>query len=765
MVLSVYTGIFASFLQAGFECSTHRYGNKRLDLLEETCHTRFAAQDFRRVAKLGMRTVRTGARWHLIESTPGSYDFSSLRPILDAAEQTDTEVLLDLFHFGWPEHLDIYDPEFSDAFARYVWATVRYLKSRGRHYKFFAPVNEISFLSWIAGDVRNFYPHSAGRGPEFKAALIRAAVAASEILLNEIAGVRLLWPEPAIHIVGNPQVPGDPERAEFFRQLQYEAWDQIAGRQRPELGGRPEYLDVLGLNYYDQNQWVHNGGRLDLGDSRYRPFREILLEVSARYDRPLFISETGAEEHKREGWFRYVCQEVVAARELGVHAEGICLYPILNHPGWEDDRHCHNGLFDYAREDGYREMYRPLASAILELQEKLQERSPQPMSYGQMDFLCLSHLRWGFVLQRPQHLMGRFAREHRVFYFEEPLYEGGEPSLRESICPKTGVRIITPILSPGLSESEIAGAQRHLLAILIERHNLISYAAWYYTPMAMEFSDALDPVLTVYDCMDELTGFAGASPNMKVNEDALFQQADLVFTGGASLYEAKRTKHKSVCLFPSSVDTAHFERAKTSLSEPIDQATIPEPRLGYAGVIDERMDLHLLGGLARAKPEWQFVLLGPVAKISQEDIPVAPNIHWLGMKKYDELPDYLAGWTIGMLPFAANEATRYISPTKTPEYLAAGLRVISTPLRDVVTPYGDLGLVSIADGVEQFISSAEEILRKPTDPEFSSRVGHFLNQSSWEKTWSEMDQLIRKEWGKHESAEAAGIDIEGVQHV
>ncbi len=765
MVLSVDAGIFASFLQAGFECSTHRYGDKRLDLLEETCHTRFAIQDFRRVGQFGMRTVRTGARWHLIESVPGSYDFASLRPILDAAEQTGTEVLLDLFHFGWPEHLDVYSPEFTEAFANYVWATVHYLKSRGSHYKFFAPVNEISFLSWVAGDMQNFFPHHVGRGPELKVALIRAAIAASEILLNEIAGVRLLWPEPVVNIIGNPQIAGEQELAEHYRLAQFEAWDMISGRKRPELGGRPEYLDVLGLNFYDQNQWVHNGERLVLGDSRYRPFREILREISIRYGRPLFISETGAEEDKREGWFRYVSEEVLAARQLGVHAEGICLYPILNHPGWEDDRHCHNGLFDYAREDGHREIYQPLASAILELQEQLQQRSPKPMSYGQMDFICLSHLRWGFVLQRPQHLMGRFAREHRVFFFEEPLFEPGEPSLRQSICPKTGVRVVTPVLPLGLSESEVTGIQRDLLNRLVEQQHLTSYAAWYYTPMAMEFTDALDPVLTVYDCMDELTGFSGASPNMKANEDALFQQADLVFTGGASLYGAKRTKHKAVYLFPSSVDTTHFERAKASVTEPVDQTAIAEPRLGYAGVIDERMDLHLLGSVARARPEWQFVLLGPIAKISPESIPVAPNIHWLGMKKYDELPNYLAGWTIGMLPFALNEATRYISPTKTPEYLAAGLRVISTPLKDVVTPYGDLGLVSIADGPEQFISAAENILKNPTDPELFSRVAHFLNQSSWEKTWSEMDQLIRKEWGKHESAEAAGIGIEGVQHV
>ena len=244
--------------------------------------------------------------------------------------------------------------------------------------------------------------------------------------------------------------------------------------------------------------------------------------------------------------------------------------------------------------------------------------------------------------------------------------------------------------------------------------------------------------------MDELSAFAGAPAEMRENERALFGEADLVFTGGASLYESKRLQHPAVYLFPSSVDLAHFARARRPQAEPEDQLHLPRPRLGYAGVIDERMDLGLIAGIAAAKPDWQLVLLGPVAKIDPASLPRADNIHYLGMKAYEDLPRYLSGWNIGLLPFALNESTRFISPTKTPEYLAAGLRVISTPIRDVVTPYGDLGLVSIADRPREFVKAAEVLIQSPSNNEFLASSAKFLSKSSWDKTWSEMNQLVEE---------------------
>jgi UDP-galactopyranose mutase len=241
--------------------------------------------------------------------------------------------------------------------------------------------------------------------------------------------------------------------------------------------------------------------------------------------------------------------------------------------------------------------------------------------------------------------------------------------------------------------------------------------------------------------MDELSAFRGAPIEMRNYESNLFQHADLVFTGGASLFKSKRTQHHSVHCFPSSIDFPHFASARTVNDDPEDQSNIPQPRIGYAGVIDERLDIDLLREVAEAAPDWHFVLLGPVVKIDPATLPSAPNIHYLGMKSYSDLPRYFSGWRIGMLPFALNEATRFISPTKTPEYLAAGLRVISTPISDVVNPYGHLGLVSIAATPREFISIANSVLESPCTREHR-KVDEYLAQSSWDRTWSQMNNLI-----------------------
>lgn len=358
------------------------------------------------------------------------------------------------------------------------------------------------------------------------------------------------------------------------------------------------------------------------------------------------------------------------------------------------------------------------------------------------DVLCFSHLRWGFVFQRPQHLMRRFAQAGRVFYWEEPIFEDTEARLRFSVCSVTGVNVITPVLPERLEARQIIDLQQRLLQELVQQEQLVGYTAWYYTPMAVEFTKTIKPAVRVYDCMDELSAFAGAPVEMRENEQRLFATADLIFTGGASLFQSKRSRHQAVYLFPSSIDFEHFAQARSAHSEPEDQTAIPHPRLGYSGVIDERMDLSLLREIAAARPHWQIVMLGPVVKIDTASLPQAKNIHYLGMKKYADLPQYLAGWDVALLPFAHNESTKFISPTKTPEYLAAGLPVVSTSIRDVVQPYGEQKFVRIADGPQAFIQQIEETLRAPSPGEHQSRVDAFLAASSWDKTWSEMNRLI-----------------------
>jgi UDP-galactopyranose mutase len=276
---------------------------------------------------------------------------------------------------------------------------------------------------------------------------------------------------------------------------------------------------------------------------------------------------------------------------------------------------------------------------------------------------------------------------------------------------------------------------------LLAQYAIGDYVLWYYTPMALSFSDHLEPLAIIYDCMDELSAFRFAPCTLKERESRLLRCADLVFTGGYSLYEAKRRRHPHVYAFPSSVDAAHFAQARSAQQDPADQAPIPQPRVGFYGVIDERIDLELLAAIADAQRGWQFVIVGPVAKIDPHSLPGRENIHYLGPKTYQELPRYLAGWEAAMMPFALNEATRYISPTKTLEYLAGGKPVVSTPIRDVVRPYGEQRLALIASTPQEFIAALQQAMAEEREPRLR-RVDPFLAQLSWDATWKGMRRLI-----------------------
>jgi UDP-galactopyranose mutase len=365
----------------------------------------------------------------------------------------------------------------------------------------------------------------------------------------------------------------------------------------------------------------------------------------------------------------------------------------------------------------------------------------QPQGRRLPDVICFSHLRWNFVFQRPQHLMTRCAREcRRLFFFEEPIFEdGAEPRL--DLQSAKGVTVVVPHLPSGLDERAAIAAQRDLLDELVIRHRIQSFVAWYYTPMALPFSRHLAPAAVVYDCMDELASFKNAPAVLKEREATLLRLADLVLTGGQSLYEAKRHQHQNIHPFPSSVDVEHFAQARVIADDPADQAPIPRPRLGFFGVIDLRMDVALLDAVAAARPDWQIVLLGPIVKIDAAHLPRRSNIHYLGAKSYNELPHYVAGWDVALLPFARNDATRFISPTKTPEYMAAGKPVVSTSIRDVVRPYGQQGLVRIADDPASFVAACEAAMAEDA----SARVRQadaFLRQTSWDGTWLRIRLLV-----------------------
>ena len=386
-----------------------------------------------------------------------------------------------------------------------------------------------------------------------------------------------------------------------------------------------------------------------------------------------------------------------------------------------------------------------------------------PGEPGDTDVVVFSHLRWDFVYQRPQHLLSRCARKRRVFFIEEPIF--GNCSMRLDVREADpGVHVVVPYLPEGLrSEIAINAVMKDLTRQLFLAHDINEYVFWYYTPMALNFTDHFNPVASVYDCMDELSAFKGAHAHLPALEKQLFREVDLVFTGGQSLYEVKRNQHPAVYAFPSSIDASHFGKARAAVEDPEDQAHIPHPRLGFFGVIDERFDVQLLDEVATKRPDWHFVMIGPVVKIDPDALPKHANIHYLGGKKYSELPDYLAGWDVALLLFARNESTRFISPTKTPEYLAAGKPVISTSIRDVVRPYGELKLVEIADTGDELIRAAEKLLSMENRSEWLKKVDAFLENVSWDKTWAQMSDLIDGVIAKRRRpAKSASMPLNGV---
>ncbi|MDB5205051.1 MAG: glycosyltransferase family 1 protein [Flavisolibacter sp.] len=358
-----------------------------------------------------------------------------------------------------------------------------------------------------------------------------------------------------------------------------------------------------------------------------------------------------------------------------------------------------------------------------------------------VDLLCFSHLRWGFVFQRPNHLLSRFSKHQRVFFIEEPIFVDGEETLHIENYNEN-LYVVTPHLKHGLNEDEVNKRLQKVISSLILQMQVKRYYSWYYTPMALPFTEHLNPELVIYDCMDELSAFKFAPSDITQREKQLFAKADIVFTGGHSIYEHKKTAHHNIYSFPSSIDKNHFGKARKIKTDPADQAHIPYPRFGFFGVIDERFDVEMIDAVAKAKPDWHFVLLGPVVKIDPATLPQYENVHYLGGKSYDELPSYIAGWDVATIPFAINDSTRFISPTKTPEYLAAGKPVISTPIRDVVSPYGNNGLVHIVFNADEFITAAEVELAKKRKASWRKKVDEFLSGNSWDRTWSQMVRNI-----------------------
>ncbi len=371
----------------------------------------------------------------------------------------------------------------------------------------------------------------------------------------------------------------------------------------------------------------------------------------------------------------------------------------------------------------------------------MREEAKKNATRSPKNLICFSHLRWDFVFQRPQQLLSRMTDIFNIYFIEEPIYNVEQST--NITYNRNDTTVVVPHIAKNVTD--VISIQRQLLDNLIADANITDFALWYYTPMALCFSSHLRSDVIIYDCMDELSAFDFAPTELKHLERILLQKADIVFTGGHALYDAKKSQHSNIHPFPSSVDKKHFGRARHITAAPGDQSNIAAPRMGFFGVIDERFDIDLIEKVALQKPEWHIILVGPVVKIDPAKLPRYDNIHYLDSKLYDELPEYISGWDIALIPFQLNASTEFISPTKTPEYLAAGVPVISTPIRDVIDPYGVNGLVQIVSSVDEFIQAAESILyQRSADTIWLKKVDDFLSNESWELTVERMTAKIEE---------------------
>ncbi|MGJ7543339.1 FAD-dependent oxidoreductase [Variovorax sp. LT1R16] len=737
-------------------------------------HTDRRDADYALLAPLGIRTVRESIGWRSFATAGPAAACRALLQTARLATKHGLQVIWTLHHYGVPDGVDLFAPDFPHRFADFCDLVARCLRDAADLSDgppLFQPINEISFLSWAASSTSLMHPFQPGlssateRGHALKCNLVRAALRGTDALWATWPGARIVHTDPLIHVVPAPDHADCAELIDWAAQAralddaQYEAWDMLCGRLEPSLGGAPRYLDVLGLNYYHSNQWEHpSNERLHwhVRDPRRRDLADMLADVWQRYGRPLFIAETGHVGDGRAQWIDEVAAAAQRSRAAGVPLEGICLYPLIDRPDWEDGCNWHrSGLWEVDRRTGDRRVHLPSLRRLQHWQAQDPAKTsfpghPSPLSSTHPSgspmtntLIVFSHLRWDFVYQRPQQLLSRLAQHFHVVFVEEPV-PGAAHAALEKLSPCDGVTVLRPHLAgtaTGFHDDHIPQLQM-LLAGYLEESATADYWLWFYTPMAMPLAAGLSPVGVVYDCMDELSAFRHAPRQLLQRESALFHMADLVFTGGQSLYESKRERHADTHCFPSSVDAAHFSQPSMADSDHPAQADIGRPRLGYCGVIDERVDLSLLAAMADAHPEWQIVAVGPVVKIDAAALPRRDNIHWLGQRSYQELPELIAGWDVCLMPFALNEATRYISPTKTLEYMAAGKPIVSTPIRDVVGPYA--GLVGIAEDVGAFVQACEEMLALDEAGRARQAAARkaILQATSWDRTAEQMAGLM-----------------------
>lgn len=767
---------FSSFWQGGFEGADFiTRDGKRLAMTNANGHVNHVINDYKALKAFGITTVRETAGWRLCDTEQG-FDFESVRRRMVAAKETDIQICWTLSHYGWPEGTDLFKEDFVPRFARFCEALAGYLAPWYDRPPVYSPVNEISFSSWAiaVGFIPCEQIPDSETGIEAKRQWVRAAIAGCDAIWRADPRARILHCDPIIHIASALQHENSEELARTEANKQYQAWDMLSGRLAPELGGHPRYLDLIGANYYHDNQWelfTHQRLHWHLGDQRRKPLHQMLEALFERYQRPILLAETSHVGSGRAAWVKDISSEVAQAVLNGVDMQGICLYPIIDRPDWENSAQWHHsGLWDVTQEyqDAFlRVLSLPYAAALRHAQTFLGEFInsgerrciTESRTMSEKKCIVFSHLRWDFVFQRPQHVLTRLAAHYRIIFVEEPVYEPGEAGLYFT-CPAPNVTVVRPHTAQtqaGFHDDQLS-ALKPLMAQLCGEDD--SPVVWFYTPMALPLLTHFVASAVVYDCMDELALFENAPRQLLQRESALLKCADVVFTGGPSLYASKKSRHANVHCFPSSVDATHFEQALDRTNDHPLQENLPHPRLGYYGVIDERMDLPLVAALADAHPEWQIMMVGPVVKIDPLTLPVRPNIHYFGQRPYQALPLFLAGWDVCLMPFVLNDSTKFISPTKVLEYMAAELPIVSTAITDVVTPYGEI--VFIGQDTAEFILHCEQavVLHDEVKTVMARKMRKIIRQTSWEDTVRKMSSLIQTCVFKKELSKQSVLSLE-----
>lgn len=780
---SASNNLFRSFWAAGYEGSDLVWHDGRaLAMNELTHHAHQVQEDYALLSQFGIKTVRETVGWRLVEQH-GRFDMSSLALRARTAQEMGLQIQWTFCQYGWPADVDLFSPQFVERFARFCHHVATYLAPFCDDAPIYSPINEISYMSWgLSARMFQGVNHAQDPGEEGKRQLVRATIAGCDAIWAADPRARILQCDPIIHVVAPDEQSEWEVPASNWRESQFDAWDMLCGRKQPELGGHPRYLDLVGVNFYHDNQWeAGSNARLHwhLGDARRKALHQLLTETYQRYQRPLYLAETSHVGSGRGTWIREIAQQAALAVQHGVDLQGICIYPIIDRPDWQDTERWHqSGLWDvdlHAEKPFQRVLCQPYATALRQAQRLTDNlcfthTPPRQQGDSMPAIIVFSHLRWDFVYQRPQQLLTRLAEKYQIVFIEEPIYHEGECFMKLS-NPAPNILVCqphTPIKMTGFHDDQLPSLRKLVKQLGAQYDNPV---AWFYTPMALPLLQELHPSLVVYDCMDELSAFTNPPKQLLQRESALLKVADLVFTGGPSLYQAKRERHANVHCFSSSVDVVHFEQALDRSNHHPLHADIPHPRLGYYGVIDERFDTEMVAQLADAHPDWNIVLVGPVVKIDPATLPQRDNIYYLGQQPYQALPQFLAGWDVCLMPFAMNEATRFISPTKTLEYMAAQLPIVSTPITDVAVPYGHI--VAIAGDAPSFVAHCEQALAFTPEQlaEKTALMRQVMESTSWDVTAQRMADLLASNMQAQNSneqvaaaplvASAAGVEQSG----